>query len=81
MAISSDYPRPINVNGYVCRNCDDVSKAKKFIDPAAPKGGELTPAANEFAGSAVVFGGTLTDRRVNATAAVQPTSARWDRYA
>lgn len=37
MAISSDYPRPTMVNGYVCRNCDDVSDAKKFIDPSKPK--------------------------------------------
>lgn len=39
MAISSDYPRPITVNGYACRNCADVSKAKRFIDPTQPKFG------------------------------------------
>lgn len=77
MAISSDYPRPISVNGYACRNCDDVSKAKKFIDPSAPKGGEVTPAANEFAGSAVVFGGTLADRRISAAAAARQPPPVW----
>lgn len=56
MAISSDYARPINVNGYVCRNCDDVSDAKKFIDPAAPKG---TAAVAAIPDSAVSFGGSL----------------------
>ncbi len=34
MEISRDYPRPILVNGYACKNCDDVSSAKKNIDPA-----------------------------------------------
>lgn len=49
MAISSDYPRPITVNGYSCRNCDDVSKAKRFIDPAKPKFGvdPTSDAAND----------------------------------
>ena len=64
MAISTDYPRPINVNGYVCRNCDDVSDAKKFIDPAAPKG---VDAAVSIPDSAVRFGGSL-DRRATAVA-------------
>jgi hypothetical protein len=81
MSISSDYPRPISVNGFVCRNCDDVSDAKKFIDPAAPKGGELPPAASELSGSAVLFGGALADRRVSAAVDVQPVSDRLDRYA
>tara|TARA_R110002020_G_scaffold36822_3_gene110634 strand:+ start:1829 stop:2062 length:234 start_codon:yes stop_codon:yes gene_type:complete len=59
MAISSDYPRPITVNGYICRNCDDVSDAKKMIDPAAPKGSDAVTALPD---SAVRFGGSL-DRR------------------
>ena len=54
MAIGTDYPRPITVNGYVCRNCDDVSNAKRNIDPAAPD--RVEP-------SAVSFGGSLTDRQ------------------
>ena len=27
------------VNGYVCRNCSDVSLAKRNVDPAHPKAG------------------------------------------
>ena len=38
MAISSDYPVPVTVNGFLCRNCSDVSKAQKNIDPADPDG-------------------------------------------
>ncbi|MCS6758669.1 MAG: hypothetical protein MO852_06250 [Candidatus Devosia euplotis] len=56
MTISTDYPRPITVNGYVCRNCDDVSDVRKFIDPAAPKGGAIAPADQN---TAVAFGGSL----------------------
>jgi hypothetical protein len=39
MAISSTYPTPINVNGYLCKNCTDVSLAKRHIDPAHPNDG------------------------------------------
>jgi hypothetical protein len=77
MAISSDYPRPITVNGYVCRNCDDVSKAKKFEDPSAK-----AAAAAPISADAVLFGGTLAGQRtvavVVSTQAPRPTS---DRYA
>lgn len=38
MAISGDYSSPITVNGFVCRNCSDVAKAEKNIDPADPTG-------------------------------------------
>lgn len=79
MAISSDYPRPINVNGYVCRNCEDVSKAKRFIDPtqspleASATGSSQTPSA------AVSFGGSLADRTtVNSS---QPSRQIVDRLA
>ena len=76
MAISTDYPRPINVNGYVCRNCDDVSDAKKFIDPAAPKGVDAVLAIPD---GAVRFGGSLDRRAVSASAPT--TSPLVDRYA
>ena len=39
MAISGDYPTPVNVNGFSCRNCTDVDNARKHIDPAHPKDG------------------------------------------
>jgi hypothetical protein len=79
MAISTDYPRPITVNGYVCRNCDDVSKAKRYEDPAAPKGFETL---SRSAGDAVSFGGALANHRdVNAMASSQPPRQALDRYA
>lgn len=39
MAISVNYPTPIYVNGYQCRNCTDVDYARQHIDPAHPKDG------------------------------------------
>jgi hypothetical protein len=34
-----NYPTPILVNGFRCRNCTDVDYAKKHIDPQHPKDG------------------------------------------
>jgi hypothetical protein len=39
MAVSTDYPTPVMVNGFQCKNCTDVDYAKKHIDPAHPKSG------------------------------------------
>lgn len=39
MAIGIDYPHPVQVNGFTCRNCTDVDNAKKHIDPAHPRSG------------------------------------------
>ncbi len=39
MSISGDYPHPVQVNGYTCKNCTDVDYANKHIDPAHPKSG------------------------------------------
>jgi len=40
MAIGSvNYPHPVQVNGYQCRNCADVDYAKKRIDPQHPQSG------------------------------------------
>ena len=39
MAISRDYSSPVTVNGFVCRNCSDVDRAKRHIDPADPAAG------------------------------------------
>jgi len=39
MAIGTDYPTPVTVNGFQCKNCTDVDYAKKHIDPAHPKSG------------------------------------------
>lgn len=35
--MSSNYSTPIQVDGYTCRHCTDVSYAKKHIDPQHPK--------------------------------------------
>lgn len=73
MAISTDYPRPITVNGYLCRNCDDVADAKRNIDPAAPDVTEI---------SAISFGGSLSGRQRPGTApATEPAFRLLDRYA
>ena len=39
MSVSTNYPMPVTVNGYSCKNCTDVDYAKKNIDPAHPKDG------------------------------------------
>jgi hypothetical protein len=39
MAISADYPTPVTVNGFSCKNCTEVDLANKHIDPAHPKDG------------------------------------------
>jgi hypothetical protein len=40
MAIgSTNYAQPVQVNGFLCRNCTDVDNAKKHIDPAHPRSG------------------------------------------
>ena len=69
MAISADYPSPVTVNGFSCKNCTEVDEAKKFIDPAHPKDGPFgINAADHKTGvgkgdtsrsPAVVFGGQL----------------------
>jgi len=39
MQISGNYPSPVTVNGFSCRNCTEVDQAKKGIDPAHPEYG------------------------------------------
>jgi hypothetical protein len=34
-----NYPTPVTVNGYSCKNCTDVDNAKRNIDPAHPQDG------------------------------------------
>ena len=38
MAVNGDYSVPVTVNGFTCRNCTDVDRAKRNIDPADPTG-------------------------------------------
>jgi hypothetical protein len=64
MAISGDYPHPVTVNGYSCKNCTDVDNAKKHIDPAHPKSGPYGVTADTDPSvktkAAFSFGGNLT---------------------
>ncbi|MBX9814992.1 MAG: hypothetical protein A4S12_06445 [Proteobacteria bacterium SG_bin5] len=39
MAMSINYPSPVNVNGFACWNCGEVAMAKRDIDPAHPASG------------------------------------------
>lgn len=55
MQIGGDYPRPVMVNGYPCRNCDEVSLARRGVDPQTPGGPQRD--------TAVQFGGTLSQIR------------------
>ncbi|MCE2890306.1 MAG: hypothetical protein ACK5XZ_05380 [Hyphomonadaceae bacterium] len=64
------------VNGYMCRDCTDVSYAKKNIDPAHPK--DVTqpdeqPGKTKVFSDAVQFGGLLLDLTVG-----RDTSAHTD---
>src|ERR1700759_26750 len=64
MSISTNYPQPVQVNGFTCKNCTDVDYAKKHIDPAHPKSGpygidaKTDPTARQ--NTAVTFDGNLT---------------------
>ncbi len=63
LSISANYPTPVWVNGYQCRNCSDVDLAKKHIDPAHPKSGPFNVDAksdpSRILQNAVQFGGLL----------------------
>ena len=63
MALSVNYPTPVWVNGFQCRNCSDVDLAKKHIDPAHPKSGPFNVDAKSdptrVAQEAVKYGGVL----------------------
>ena len=47
-----NYPTPVQVNGYTCRNCTDVDYAKKHIDPQHPKDGPFGINKSKHAGGA-----------------------------
>jgi hypothetical protein len=65
MTGSINYPNPIFVNGYSCKNCTDVDLAKKHIDPDHPKAGpyginaQNDPTLRRL--SSVSFGGSLSN--------------------
>lgn len=68
----SNYPQPVTVNGFVCKNCTDVDYAKKHIDPAHPKSGPYDVNANTdpTRTQAVILGGSL-----NGAATTSPATA------
>ncbi|MBS0359984.1 MAG: hypothetical protein JSR98_01280 [Proteobacteria bacterium] len=41
-----NYPTPVMVNGYSCKNCTQVDEAKKHIDPNHPQDGPFGVLAN-----------------------------------
>ena len=60
-----NYPTPVTVNGYSCKNCTDVDNAKRNIDPAHPQDGPFGVNRQDKPGAAssspaVVFGGRLS---------------------
>jgi hypothetical protein len=72
------------VNGYQCRDCTDVSYAKKNIDPAHPKDGPVDGAKAKEAKqreTAVEFGGALSGLRASdlVTQATQASQAAFER--
>ncbi|ESQ91540.1 hypothetical protein ABAC460_06025 [Asticcacaulis sp. AC460] len=77
MAISGDYPQPVYVNGFSCKNCTDVENAKKHIDPAHPKSGpfDVNADTDPTRNQAVRFGGRLSGLE-GASSAASATSAQ-----
>ena len=75
-----NYPSPITVNGYSCKNCTDVDYAKRHIDPAHPKDGPYGVDAKDHTPStltpkpAIQFGGALAGV-TQASNTAQPPSA------
>ncbi len=76
MAIGGNYPMPVTVNGFLCRNCTDVDYAKKHIDPAHPKSGPYgidakdDPTVKKTPASAVILGGNLSSLNAKQIATV-----------
>ena len=64
MSITGNYPSPVTVNGFSCRNCTDVDYANKHIDPAHPKSGPYDVNAKDDPSrtKAVTFGGSLSGK-------------------
>jgi len=85
-----NYPTPVTVNGYACKNCTDVDYAKKNIDPAHPTDGPFGvnakdrppasgAAASRAATPAVTFGGVLAGVSAASSASPQPTATQGQR--
>lgn len=59
---SVNYPHPVLVNGFSCKNCTDVDNAKRHIDPQRPQDGPygVNAPKDSGRGPAVSFGGALS---------------------
>jgi len=74
-----NYPNPVLVNGYSCKNCTDVDYAKKNIDPAHPADGpfgvdaKTKPASPADPTPAVTFGGALAGVSPASDPSAQPS--------
>ncbi len=71
MAVSTNYPTPVMVNGFQCKNCTDVDYAKKHIDPAHPKSGPYGIDAKED--PTVKQTDSTSGAGISMTAAAKPT--------
>lgn len=80
-----NYPSPVTVNGYACKNCTDVDYAKQHIDPAHPKDGPYGVDAKTATPStlspepAVTFGGALSGLSQAASPGAAPTAPQGSR--
>jgi len=77
-----NYPTPVWVNGFECRNCSDVDLAKKHIDPEHPKSGPFNVDAKTdptrqvqiARQNAIQFGGQLTGISTAGSGSAQPAA-------
>ncbi len=79
-----NYPSPVTVNGYSCKNCTDVDYAKQHIDPAHPKDGPYginKTNANKPVASppAVTFGGLLKGLSEASSTSARPSATQGSR--
>jgi hypothetical protein len=79
-----NYPSPITVNSYSCKNCTDVDLAKQHVDPSHPKDGPYGVNAKDHAASpasksdtpAVTFGGVLAGVLQRPSTSAQPSATQ-----
>ncbi len=74
---STNYPQPVQVNGFTCHNCTEVDEAKKHIDPAHPQSGPYgvnaaTDPTNKK--SFIQFGGSLSQTNTSAQSVANANS-------
>ena len=88
-----NYPSPVTVNGYSCKNCTDVDNAKRNIDPSHPADGPFGVNAKDHSASAlathkaqskpdtpaVTFGGVLANVAKTSTVNAAPKAVQGQR--